>query len=144
MTVALRHAVDDAGYVVLTLTDADGVRHPARFTASDAKKAAWRILADLDPDEAEAALREQTARERRHLTLGDRALLAIARGCVTVAEITDTTRLSGSAICAQLKALRETGLAVNHTRGSGRGAIARYELTEMGRRRAASLEGALN
>lgn len=142
---SLSYAVQPCGAVVLRLTDDSGFAVEAKVSASYAKRRAWAILADLDPDEAEATQDQRrveldTAAPRR-LTQRDSVLASVARGANTMIALQAVTGFPRASISGRLADLVAMGLLLSpQARGRGRKAI--YQLTDEGRTAVAALNGA--
>ncbi len=140
-TVTLRHRILPNGLLRLSNPQGEAV---ADMIASHARRLAWSILADLDPEEAEQALAEEQQRHPRKRpagpgsfgqgTVAHRILVILLKGSTTSKALADALDGKPENISAACCSLAAGGLV---TRVIGPGHKAIWTLTEAGKTRAA-------
>lgn len=106
MTTKLRHRIDSDG--VLLIIEKGGRPEPVRVTEQEALKAAWAILADLDPDEVDEI--ELAKGERRRQLIRSRMIRLLAISPCTIHQMAQVLGISGSDLSGYLLPMRQTRL----------------------------------
>ncbi len=136
--IRLRHEISDDG-----VTLCFGSQR-VRVTETEAKRFAWGILADLDPDETVSAGGElppvahvpsevrRGGRRAKGPSQVERVLTAISGGASTTAQVALATGLPSGVVAARVSAMQERGLVLR-ANPYGPGAKAEYVVTAAGR-----------
>lgn len=138
-TAGLRHHVQPDGGVILSIVAEDGRRLSVSVTDSQAKAADWSILADLDPEEADAsgvsdAVVLAACRQPPLTPNTAKLLLALEAGHATARALSEASGIGIGFVAARMIDLKAKGFAVRTDAGQGRGIKAKYAITADGRR----------
>jgi hypothetical protein len=140
-TTKARHAMSDEGVQLFLQRPGEPVSQRYLLSDAEAKRLAWAILADLDPEEADhfgiAVIPTNDHAVRRPVRIKldgqvDQLLRALKPGPATNAALHSATNIPGKTIGSRMVVLINIGLVkrVDGACGSGNRAI--YALTEDG------------
>lgn len=142
----LAHRINPDGTVTI-MSWSEGSTESARaltMTANVAKRFAWGLLADLDPDEAAALLTpnsdiiQPVVHRPRSASSTGKLLRALADGPKTGLQLAAAVNLTSGIVAARMTRLRDAGLAARIDHNLGHRGRATYALTSTGRVRAAA------
>ena len=130
----MRHSVEEAGVKLQVRMPLGHIAH-AFISDTEAKRLAWAILADLDPEGAASAQHRRGGNGRKGVrapsVLGQ-IVIALKDAPLCARELSEQIGVHSGVIAARANAGMERGLVRRIDGGSGRGQIARYSLTPQG------------
>lgn len=152
----LRHAVTADGGIMLTITEPGRAPRPVPVSASEARRLAWALLADIDPAEAQMAADEElrglplswdySGRPRLRTvrpvqgklagTVSHRILQTLKTGPATSKALSAVVDREISAVSALCCGLMKAGAVSRDL--ANRGGVATWSLTPLGEQRAAA------